>query len=77
MDANALSNLKQTIRQLKKEKDEVLASPRDSKKLKRIQRKVKLLKRRTRDLAEQKKKSAAAAAAEAATKASAEKTAAA
>lgn len=77
MDVNALPGLKQNIRQLKKEKAEILTSSRDGKKLKRIQRKVKLLKRDTRDLARQKKRVAAAAAAEAAAKAAAEKTAAA
>jgi ElaB/YqjD/DUF883 family membrane-anchored ribosome-binding protein len=73
MDVNALPNLKQNIRQLKKEKAEILSSSGDSAKVKRIRRKIKLLKRETRGLAAQKKKSAA----EAATKASAEKTAAA
>jgi hypothetical protein len=73
MDVNALSGLKQNIRQLKKEKAEILTSSGDSEKVKRIRRKIKLLKRETRELAAQKKKSAA----EAATKASAEKTAAA
>ncbi len=77
MDVNALPSLKQNIRQLKKEKAEILTSSGDSAKVKRIRRKIKLLKRETRELAAQKKKSAAAAAAEAATKASAEKTAAA
>ena len=73
MDVNALSGLKQNIRQLKKEKDVILTSSGDSETVKRIRRKIKLLKRETRVLAAQKKKSAA----EAAIKASAEKTAAA
>ena len=73
MDVNALSALKQNIRQLKKEKDVILTSSGDSETVKRIRRKIKLLKRETRVLAAQKKKSAA----EAATNASAEKTAAA
>jgi hypothetical protein len=73
MDVNALPSLKQNIRQLKKEKAEILTSSGDSAKVKRIRRKIKLLKRETRELAAQKKKSAA----EAAVKASAEKTAAA
>jgi hypothetical protein len=72
MDVNALPGLKRNIRQLKKEKTEILTSSGDSAKVKRIRRKIKLLKRETRELAAQKKKSAA----EAATKASAEKTAA-
>ena len=46
MEATALSAAKQNIRQLKKQKVEILASTRDRKALKRIQRKVKLLKRR-------------------------------
>ena len=73
MDVNALSGLKQNIRQLKKEKAEILTSSGDSETVKRIRRKIKLLKRQTSELAAQKKKSAA----EAATNASAEKTAAA
>jgi ElaB/YqjD/DUF883 family membrane-anchored ribosome-binding protein len=73
MDVNALPDLKQNIRQLKKEKAEILTSSGDRAKVKRIRRKIKLLKRETRELAAQKKKSAA----EAAIKASAEKTAAA
>ena len=77
MDVNALPSLKQNIRQLKNEQAEILPSSGNSAKVKRIRRKIKLLKRETRELAAQKKKSAAAAAAEAATKASAEKTAAA
>lgn len=74
MDVDALPALKQKIRQLKKDKAEILTSSRDGKKLTRIQRKVKLLKRETRNLARQKKKQAAAA--EAAAKAAAEKAAA-
>ena len=70
MDVNALPSLKQNIRQLKKEKAEILTSSGDSAKVKRIRRKIKLLKRETRALAAQKKKSAA----EATVKASAEKT---
>jgi hypothetical protein len=70
MDVNALPNLKQNIRQLKKEKAEILTSSGDSAKVKRIRRKIKLFKRETRELAAQKKKLAA----EATIKASAEKT---
>ena len=73
MDVNALPNLKQNIRQLKKEKAEILISSGDSAKVKRIRRKIKLFKRETRELAAQKKQLAA----EATIKASAEKTAAA
>ena len=73
MDVDALPSLKQNIRQLKKEKAEILTSSGDSAKVKRIRRKIKLLKRETRELAAQKKKSAA----EPEVKASAEKTAAA
>jgi ElaB/YqjD/DUF883 family membrane-anchored ribosome-binding protein len=73
MDVNALPNLKQNIRQLKKEKAEILTSSGDSARVKRIRRKIKLFKRETRELAAQKRKSAA----EAATKAAADKTAAA
>jgi hypothetical protein len=73
MDVSAMPNIKLQIRQLKKEKAETLTSSGDSAKAKRIRRRIKLLKRETRELAAQKKKSAA----EAATKASAEKTAAA
>jgi hypothetical protein len=70
MDVNALPSLKQNIRQLKKEKAEILTSSDDSAKAKRIRRKIKLLKRETRELAAQKKKLAA----EAANKGSADKT---
>ena len=71
MDVNILPSLKQNIRQLKKEKAEILTAG-DTAKVKWIRRKIKLLKRETRELAAQKKKSA-----QAAVKASAEKTAAA
>ena len=70
MDVNALSGVKQNIRQLKKDKAEILTSSGDSAKVKRIRRKIKLLKRETRELAEQKKIMAA----ESANKGSAEKT---
>ena len=70
MDVSALPNIKLSIRQLKKEKAEILTSSGDSSKVKRIRRKIKLLKRETRDLAKQKKKLAA----ESANKGSAEKT---
>jgi hypothetical protein len=70
MDVNASPTVKQNIRQLKKEKAEILTSSGDSTKVKRIRRKIKLLKRETRELAAQKKKLAA----ETANKGSAEKT---
>jgi hypothetical protein len=77
MDVTATTAAKQSIRQLKKDKAEILASSGDRKKLKRIQRKVKLLKRQTRELAGVKKLAADKAAAEAAAKEAAEKAAAA
>lgn len=66
MDVNELPSIKQNIRQLKKEKEEILASSRDSDKLKQIRRRIKLLKRQTRELSKQKKKLAAPAAPQAA-----------
>lgn len=71
MDVNVLPGLKLSIRQLKKEKADILTSSGDREKVRRIRRKIKLLKRETRELAAQKKRSAA----DAAVKASAEKTA--
>jgi hypothetical protein len=73
MDSNALTEVKQTIRKLKKDKAEILTSAKDHGKLKKIRRKVKLLKRETRLLAREKKKAGETAAAEAAAKAAAEK----
>ena len=73
MDVNVLPGLKLSIRQLKKEKADILTSSGDREKVRRIRRKIKLLKRETRELAAQKKRSAA----EAAVKASAQKPAAA
>ena len=77
MEATALSAAKQSIRQLKKHKAEILASTRDRKQLKKLQRKVKLLKRQSRELAQEKKIAAAKIAAETAAKEAAEKAAAA
>ncbi|MGH7875258.1 MAG: hypothetical protein ACREQO_23945 [Candidatus Binatia bacterium] len=77
MEATALSAAKQNIRQLQKQKAEILTSTRDRKLLKRLQRKVKLLKRQARGLAQEKKIAAAKIAAEAAAKEAAEKAAAA
>ncbi|HEX2244607.1 MAG TPA: hypothetical protein VHK27_15435 [Gammaproteobacteria bacterium] len=59
MDVSALPSIKVSIRQLKKEKAEILTSSSDRAKVKRIRRKIKLLKRETRELAAQKKKLAA------------------
>ncbi|MGH7930776.1 MAG: hypothetical protein ACREQV_23640 [Candidatus Binatia bacterium] len=76
MDGSALTTAKQKIRQLKKQKAEMLFGAREQKKLKKIQRQVKLLKRQTRDLAREKKIAAAKAAADTAAKEAAEKAAA-
>jgi hypothetical protein len=77
MDATALTTAKQNIRQLKKQKAEILSAAPDQKKLKKIQRQVKLLKRQSRALAREKKLAAAKAAADTAAKEAAEKAAAA
>jgi hypothetical protein len=77
MDASATTTAKQTIRQLAKQKAEINAGAPDRKKVRRLQRKIRLLKRTTRDLAGAKKAAAAKAAAEAAAKEGAEKAAAA
>jgi hypothetical protein len=71
-DLNAIHAVKQDIRQLQKQKLELLSSNRDRKKVKRIRRKVKLLKRVTRHLAHD----ARLATAEAEARAAAEKAAA-
>ncbi len=63
-DRSAIHAIKQDIRSLKKQKAEILAATPDRKKLKRIQRKIKLLKRLTRDLAHETKTAAAAKAAQ-------------
>lgn len=62
-DLSAVHAVKQDIQALKKQKAEILASSPDRKKLKNIQRKVKLLKRLTRHLARDAKQAAARAAA--------------
>jgi hypothetical protein len=59
-DLNAIHAVKQDIRQLQKEKAEVLLSKGDRQKLKRLRRKVKLMKRTTRHLAREAKLAAAA-----------------
>ena len=77
MEANAPTTAKQSIRQLRKQKAELNETAPDRKKIRRIQRKMKLLKRETRALARVKKLAAAKAAAEAQAKEAAEKSAAA
>jgi hypothetical protein len=59
-DLNAIHAVKQDIRQLKKQKAELLTADGDRKKIKRIKRKVKLLKRLTRHLAHEAKTAKAA-----------------
>jgi hypothetical protein len=71
-DLNAIHAVKQDIRQLQKQKLELLSSNGERKKIKRIRRKVKLLKRVTRHLAHD----ARLATAEAEARAAAEKAAA-
>ena len=63
-DVNAIHAVKQDIRALKKQKAEILAGTPDRRKLKRIQRKTKLLKRLTRHLAHEAKTAAAKKAAQ-------------
>jgi hypothetical protein len=65
-DLNAIHAVKQDIRQLQKQKVELLSSNGDRKKIKRIRRKVKLLKRVTRHLAHDAKLATAEAEARAA-----------
>ena len=59
-DINAIHAVKQDIRQLKREKAEILAGSADRTKIKKIQRRVKLLKRLTRHLAHEAKTAATA-----------------
>ena len=77
MEANATTIAKQNIRQLKKQKAEIHAATPDREKVRRIQRKMKLLKRQTRAIAGAKKLAATKVAAEATAKEAAEKAAAA
>ena len=77
MEANATTTAKQTIRQLGKQKAEISTASPDRVKVRRIQRKIKLLKRQTRAHAGAKKLAAAKVTAEAAAKEAAEKAAAA
>jgi ElaB/YqjD/DUF883 family membrane-anchored ribosome-binding protein len=65
-DVNAIHSIKHDIRELRKEKSELLTSSRDGKKLKKVQRKIKRLRRLTRHLAHEAKSAPAAPAAEAA-----------
>ncbi len=50
-DVTTISSIKQEIRALKKQKEEMLASSKDTSKVERIRRKIKKLKRLTRQLA--------------------------
>jgi hypothetical protein len=50
-DLSTITAVKQQIRALKKQRDEILASSKDTKKVGIIRRKIKLLKRTTRQLA--------------------------
>ena len=59
-DLNAVHAVKQDIRQLQKQKAELLSSNGDRQKVKRLRRKVKLMKRVTRHLAHDAKLAAAA-----------------
>ena len=59
-DLNAVHAVKQDIRQLQKQKAELLSSNGDRQKVKRLRRKVKLMKRVTRHLARDAKLAAAA-----------------
>jgi hypothetical protein len=59
-DLNAIHAVKQDIRELQKQKAELLTASGDGKKVKRIKRKIKLLKRLTRHLAHEAKTAGAA-----------------
>jgi len=59
-DLNAIHAVKQDIRQLQKQKAELLSSSGDRQKVRRLRRKVKLMKRVTRHLARDAKLAAAA-----------------
>jgi hypothetical protein len=63
-DVNAIHSIKHDIREVKKQKAEVLTSSRDPRKLKKFQRKIRRLKRLTRHLAREAKTATAASAAE-------------
>jgi hypothetical protein len=64
-DVNAIHSIKHDLRELRKQKTELLTSSRDAKKLNKVQRKMKRLKRLTRHLAREAKNAPAAAPAEA------------
>jgi hypothetical protein len=59
-DVNAIHGVKHDIRELKKEKAELLTASGDHRKVNRVKRKIKLLKRLTRRLAHEAKTTAAA-----------------
>jgi aspartate oxidase len=63
-DLNAIHSIKHDIRELKKQKAELVTTSRDGKKLKKVHRKIKRLKRLTRHLAHETKTAQAAKAAE-------------
>ncbi len=65
-DLNAIHSVKQDIRSLKKQKAELLSADGGRKKIKRIQRKIKLLKRLSRQLAHEVKTAKTVKAAQAA-----------
>ena len=50
-DLSTITAVKQQIRAFKKQRDEIFTSSKDAKQVKRIRRKIKLLKRTTRQLA--------------------------
>jgi hypothetical protein len=54
-DSGAIHSIKHDIRELRKQKTEILASSKDRKKLKRVQSKIRKLKRLTRHLAREAK----------------------
>jgi len=60
-DTSAIHAIKQEIRALKKQKSELLAASLDRRRIRRIQRKARLLKRLTRQLAREAKTKPAAA----------------
>lgn len=63
-DTNAIHSIKHDIRELRKQKTEILASSKDHRKLKKVRRKIKLLKRLSRHLAREAKAAQAAQAAQ-------------
>lgn len=65
-DVRTISAIKQKIRSLKKQRDEILAATHDRVAIKKLRRKLKVLKRQTRKLASQAKIETRAASGEAA-----------